>query len=125
MTVDTDATLAVFTAADAETLCVISVRRQLRSVSDYGLLSRREKLCDTGFSGVCQRIASVDKDDCKKPLNLAVLDEKLSQPLTLQVSCVISVRRRLLSIGDVGVWAGIEKLPLPPIIKDRLKLLTW
>ena len=124
MTVDTDATLAVFTAADAETLCVISVRRQLRSVSDYGLLSRREKLCDTGFSGVCQRIASVDKDDWK-PLNLAVLDEKLSQLLTLQTSCVISVRRRLLSIGNVGVWAGLEKLPLPPIIKDRLKLLTW
>ena len=27
------------------------------------------------------------------PLNLAVLDQKLSQPLTLQTSCVISVRQ--------------------------------
>ena len=82
------------------------------------------RAADTNFSGVRQRIASVDKDDWE-PLNLAVLDQKLSQPLTLQASCVISVRRQLLCVSDVGMWARIEKLPLPTIIKDRLKLIVW
>ena len=51
------------------------------------------RAADTDFCGVRQRIASVDKDEWA-PLNLAVLDQKLSQPLTLQASCVISVRRQ-------------------------------
>ena len=82
------------------------------------------RAADTDFSGVRQQIASVDKDEWA-PLNLTVLTKKLSQPLTLQTSCVISIRRRLLSIGDVGVWARIDKLPLPPIIGDRVKLEMW
>ena len=82
------------------------------------------RAADTDFSGVRQRIASADKDEWET-LNLDVLDQKLSQPLTLQTSCVISIRRRLLSIGDVGVWARIDKLPLPPIIRDRVKLEVW
>ena len=57
-------------------------------------------------------------------LNLDVIEDKLSQPLTLQMSCVISVRRRLRSIRDVGMWARIDALPLPAIIKDRLKLIV-
>ena len=82
------------------------------------------RAADTDFSGVRQRIASVDKGDWLT-LNLAVLDQKLSQPLTLQVWCVISVRRQLRSVCDVGLWPMIEKLPLPTIIKDRLKLEKW
>ena len=82
------------------------------------------RAADTDFSGVRQRIASVDKEDCKR-LNLAVLDQKLSQPLTLQASCVISVRRQLRSVKDCGLWAMIEKLPLPTAMKDRLKLKSW
>ena len=79
---------------------------------------------DTDFSGVRQQIASVDKGEWKL-LSLDVLDQKLSQPLTLQAWCVISVRRQLRSVCDVGLWPMIEKLPLPMIIKDGLKLEKW
>ena len=82
------------------------------------------RAADTDFSGVRQRIASVDKDEWA-PLNLVVLDEKLSQPLTLQAWCVISVRRQLRNVRDRGMWASIEKLPLPSVIKDQLKLVIW
>ena len=82
------------------------------------------RAADTDFSGVRQRIASVDKDEWA-PLNLVVLDQKLSQPLTLQAWCVIRVRRQFRSVSDRGLWARIEKLSLPPIIKDQLKLIIW
>ena len=83
------------------------------------------RAADTDFSGVRQRIASVDKNEWPT-LNLAVLDQKLSQPLTLQTLCVIRVRRQLRSAKDCGLWARIEELPaLPTLIKDRLKLRTW
>ena len=82
------------------------------------------RAADTDFSGVRQRIASVDKDEWA-PLNLTVLDQKLSQTLTLQAWCVISVRRQLCSVGDCGLWNKIDELPLPPIIKDHLKLDVW
>ena len=82
------------------------------------------RAADTDFSGVRQRIASVDKDEWA-PLNLAVLDQKLSQPLTLQAWCVISIRRQLWSVSNFKIWANIEKLPLPTVIKYRLKLERW
>ena len=80
------------------------------------------RAADTDFSGVRQRIASVDKDEWA-PLNLTILDQKLSQPLTLQTSCVISVRRQLHSVSELWMWARIEKLPLSPNVKDCLKLI--
>ena len=79
------------------------------------------RAADTDFSGVRQRIASVDKDEWA-PLNLAVLDQKLSQPLTLQTSCVISVRCQLRTVCDTSIWAHMNELRLPKVIKDRLKL---
>ena len=82
------------------------------------------RAADTDFRGVRQRIASLDRTEWEM-LNLDVLEEKLSQPLTLQTSCVISVRRRLRSIRDVGLWRMIDALPLSAIIKDRLKLVVW
>ena len=82
------------------------------------------RAADTDFSGVRLRIASVDKD-VWAPLNLAVLDQKLSQPLTLRTSCIIRVRRQLRSGSDCRLWARIDRLPLPPIMKDRMKLKVW
>ena len=82
------------------------------------------RAADTDFSGVRQRIASVDKDEWAS-LNPTVLDQKLSQPLTLQTSCVICVRRQLHSVSDVGMWPRIERLPVTTTVKDRLKLETW
>ena len=82
------------------------------------------RAADTDFRGVRQQVVGLDRR-IRKVLNLDVLDQKLSQPLTLQTSCVISVRRRLRSISDVGMWARIDALSLPSIIKDRLKLLVW
>ena len=82
------------------------------------------RAADTDFSGVRQRIASLDRKKWKV-LNLPVLEDKLSQPLTLQTSCVISVRRRLLSISDVQLWARIDALTLPATIRDLLKLIVW
>ena len=82
------------------------------------------RAADTDFSGVRQRIASVNKDEWA-PLNLDVLDQKLSQPLTLQAWCVISVRRQVCSVSDWQMWTRIEKLALPKVIKDRLKLKMW
>ena len=82
------------------------------------------RAADTDFSGVRQRIASLDRKTWEV-LNLDVLEEKLSQPLTLQTSCVISVRRRLRSISDVGMWARIDALPLSVTIRDLLKLIVW
>ena len=81
------------------------------------------RAADTDFSDVRQRIASVDKDEWKT-LYLAVLDQKLSQPLTLEAWCVISVRRQLLTVCDSRILARIEELRLPHVIKDRLKLKT-
>ena len=82
------------------------------------------RAADTDFTGVRDQIAIVDKDEWA-PLNLAVLDQKLSQPLTLQTSCVISVRRQLSSVRDCGVWTRIDQLPLTPAIRDRVKLRVW
>ena len=82
------------------------------------------RAADTDFSGVRQRIASVDRRKWK-PLNLAVLDQKLSQPLTLQAWCVISVRRQFRNVSNCGMWARIDALPVPTIIKNRLKLIVW
>ena len=82
------------------------------------------RVADTDFSDTLERIASVDKDEWA-PLNLAVLDQKLSQPLTLQVWCVISVRRQLRSVSALGLCPRIERLPLPKAMKDRLKLEKW
>ena len=79
---------------------------------------------DTDFSDDRQRIASFSKDKLKSR-GLTVLARKLSQPLTLQAWCVISVRLQLRRVKDCGLWASIEKLPLPTIIKDRLRLKTW
>ena len=79
------------------------------------------RAADTDFDGARQQIASVDKDEWAT-LNLDVLDQKLSQPLTLQTSCVISVRRQLRSVSVCGMWTRIEKLSIPSIIKGRLKL---
>ena len=79
------------------------------------------RAADTDFSGARKRIASVDKDEWA-PLNLAVLDRKLSQPLTLQALCVISVRRQLHSVSDCGLWAKIDELALPRLLSDLLKL---
>ena len=79
------------------------------------------RAADTDFSGVRQRIASVGQQDCER-LNLAVLEQKLSQPLTLQASCVIRVRRQLRIVRDWGMWASIENLPLPAVMKALLKL---
>ena len=79
---------------------------------------------DTDFSGVRERINQLDRTEWEV-LNLDVLKNKLSQPLTLQTSCVISVRRRLRNISDVGMLPGIDALPLPTIIKDQLKLIMW
>ena len=75
------------------------------------------------FSGARKRIASVDKDEWA-PLNLAVLDQKLSQPLTLQALCVIRVRRQLRSASNCGMWAKIDELTLPHL-NNRLKLNVW
>ena len=82
------------------------------------------RAADTNFSGVRQRIASLDRNEWEVR-NLDVLEAKLSQPLTLQTSCVISVRRRLRSIRDFGMWARIDTMPLPTIIRNRLKLIVW
>ena len=82
------------------------------------------RAADTDFSGVLEQIASVDKKKWA-PLNLAVLDRKLSQPLSLQTSCVINLRRQLWSVSDCGLWASIDQLPLPPIIRERIKLKMW
>ena len=79
------------------------------------------RAADADFSGVRQQISIVDKDEWAA-LNLAVLEQKLSQPLTLQTSCVISVRRQLRSVSECGMWTRIEKLAVPSIIKCRLKL---
>ena len=81
------------------------------------------RAADTDFSGVRQRIASLDRKKWEV-LNLDVLKDKLSQPLTLQTSCVISIRRQLCSVSDVGMWARIEKLSVPKVIKDALSTLT-
>ena len=81
------------------------------------------RAAETDFSGVRQRIAGVEKDEWT-PLNLTVLDQKLSQPLTLEAWCVISVRRHLLSVCGRRIWARIEELRLPQVISDRLKLKT-
>ena len=59
-----------------------------------------------------------------KLLNLDVLEDKLSQPLTLQTSCVINVRRQLHRVSDVGMWPRIDALPLPATIRDLLKLIV-
>ena len=80
------------------------------------------RAADTDFSGVRQRIASVNKDEWA-PLNLAVLEQKLSQPLTLQAWCVIGARRQLRNVSDCGLWARIDKLFLSPNVKDSLKLI--
>ena len=82
------------------------------------------RAADTDFSGARKRIASVDKDEWA-PLNLAVLDRKLSQPLTLQALCVISVRRQLHSVSKCGMWAKIDELALPRVLSHRLKLNVW
>ena len=63
--------------------------------------------------------------DAVSTANLVVLDQKLSQPLTLEAWCVISVRRQLRRVSDCGMWTRIEKLPVPAAIIDRLKLLLW
>ena len=80
---------------------------------------------DTDFSGVRQRIASVDTNSKRKSPNLAVIDQKLSQPMNLRMLCVISVRRQLRSVSDTGMWVRIEKFPLSSVFKDQLKLRVW
>ena len=107
-----------------------SLLRRYRMHSDQHRYQHSERFiellraADTDFSGVRQRIVSVEREDSKR-LNLVVLDQKLSQPLTLQAWCVISVRRQLRSVRDCGMWPRIEKLPLPPVIKDQLMLKIW
>ena len=81
------------------------------------------RAADTDFDGVREQIVHLDRTEWQV-LNLDVVEEKLSQPLTLQTLCVISVRRRLHSISDAWMWASIDALPLPNIIKDRLKLIV-
>ena len=87
------------------------------------------RAADTSFTGVRQRIANMGKNawdkTMRKVLNLDVLEDKLSQPLTLQTSCVISVRRHLRSVSNVGMWARIDALPLPAAIRNMLKLIVW
>ena len=100
--------------------CVYDMKPKKHSEKFIELL----RAADTDFRGVRQQVVGLDRR-IRKVLNLDVLDQKLSQPLTLQTSCVISVRRRLRSISDVGMWARIDALSLPSIIKDRLKLLVW
>ena len=82
------------------------------------------RAADTNFRGMRPRIYSLYRENWDA-FSLDVLTEKLSQPLTLQTSCVISVRRRLRSIRDFGMWASIDALPLPTIIRNRLKLIVW
>ena len=106
------------------TECYWVTRRRLHSKTHSERFIELLRAADTDFSGVRERIATVHQEDCKR-LNLAVLDQKLSQPLTLQAWCVISVRLQLRRVKDCGLWASIEKLPLPTIIKDRLRLKTW
>ena len=60
------------------------------------------RAADTNFSGVRAKIARLNRNKCEM-LNLDVLEDKLSQPLMLQTLCVISVRRRLRNIRDVGM----------------------
>ena len=43
----------------------------------------------------------------------------LSDPLSLQDFCVITARTRLRG----RIWSKIDALPLPPLLKDKLKLL--
>ena len=43
----------------------------------------------------------------------------LSNPLSLQDLCVITARTRLRG----RMWSKIDSLPLPPLLKDKLKLL--
>ena len=43
----------------------------------------------------------------------------LSDPLSLQDLCVITARKRLRG----RMWSKIDTLPLPPLLKDKLKLL--
>ena len=87
------------------------------------------RAADTSFTGVRQRIANMGNNaldkTIRKVLNLDVLEDKLSQPLTLQTSCVISVRRHLRSVSDVGMWTRIDALPLPAAIQNMLKLIVW
>ena len=85
------------------------------------------RAADTDFSGARQRQVSDldDYDEELQLLNLAVLDEQLSQPLTLQTSCVISVRRQIRSVRDCGMWASIDELALPQQISQLLKLTMW
>ena len=82
------------------------------------------RAADTNFRSMCPRISSLYKENWDV-ISLDVLKDKLSQPLTLQTSCVISVRRRLRSISDVGMWPSIDALPLPATIRDLLKLIVW
>ena len=82
------------------------------------------RAADTDFSGARKRIASVNQDEWA-PLNLAVLDRKLSQPLTLQALCVINVRRQLHSVSACGMWPKIDEMALPRVLSDLLKLKMW
>ena len=104
----------------------ISYRQLCRAMFYRPRLQRCERFielllaADTDFS-----VARFDKYGLNSPPNLTVLFQKLSKPMTLQAWCVISVRRQLRSVSDRGMWARIEKLPLPSIITDQLKLIVW
>ena len=81
------------------------------------------RAADTDFSGVRQRIDRLRLHSFEAAI-FAVIVKKLCQPLTLQTSCVISVRRQLRAVCNWGMWPRIDTLILPTIIKDRLKLIV-
>ena len=79
------------------------------------------RAADMDFSGAQQKISSLE-EWVRVHSHLAVLCDKLSQPLTLEAWCVIGVRRQLRSVSDSGMWPKIDKLGLSSKLSDRLKL---
>ena len=50
------------------------------------------------------------------------VDDLLSQPLPLQELSIVTIRQ---CIGSRQLWAKIDSLPVPPLVKDKIKLKTY
>ena len=59
---------------------------------------------------------------CLRKLNDKIQDSLFSQPLTLQEMSVMSIRH---CIGCPKLWAKIDALPVPSMIKDFIKLKSY
>ena len=85
------------------------------------------RAADMHFNGARQEIADIHNRGGSFS-NLLFLNDKLSQPLTLQAWCVIGVRRQLRSVSNSGMWSKIDELCRQTYLthmSDRLKLKVW